>query len=77
TNSAYAEEEDRILDIYGDPITTNKDYMLVSKYWDVVGVHPSERIAPVGKNRFGLTYEKSMGWHYAIQYRKSSYYGTA
>ncbi|MEH6852926.1 hypothetical protein V7062_24755, partial [Bacillus pseudomycoides] len=77
TNAAFADEEDRILDIYGDPVTTNKDYMLVNKYWDVVGVHPSERIAAVGQNKFGLSYEKYAGWHYAIQYRQASYYGSA
>ncbi|MCX2826120.1 hypothetical protein COM13_24495 [Bacillus pseudomycoides] len=77
TNSAYAAEDDRILDIYGDPITTNKDYIIIDKYLRDPKVPLSKRIAPVGYNRLGVTYEKFAGWHYVIQYKKSSYYGAA
>ncbi|PFK29896.1 hypothetical protein COI93_22885 [Bacillus cereus] len=77
TNSAYAAEDDRILDIYGDPITTNKNYILVDKYLWVTGIPFEKRVAPVGQNRLGITYEKFAGWHYVIQYKNSSYYDAA
>ncbi|MEH6889539.1 hypothetical protein V7024_07370 [Bacillus sp. JJ864] len=75
TNSAYAAEDNRILDIYGDPVKTSKDYIMVHKFID--GYLIKNRVAPVGQNRLGLTYEKYAGWHYAIQYKNKSYYGTA
>ncbi|MEY8349928.1 hypothetical protein AALF16_16785 [Bacillus cereus] len=75
TNSAYAAGDNRILDIYGDPVKTSKNYILVNKF--IHGYLIPERIAPVGKNRLGVTYEKFAGWHYAIQYKDKSYYGTA
>ena len=75
TNSAYAAEEDRILDIYGNPIMDNHKYILVDKGLWVTGIPFNQRIAPVGQNRLGVTYEKFSGWHYPIQYKNSSYYG--
>ncbi|MGH0945229.1 hypothetical protein ACQVTS_29670 [Bacillus mycoides] len=68
TNSAYAAEDDRILDIYGDPIATNKDYILVFKFGG--GKH----VAPVGANKHGFTYSPYNGWYYPLQYTESSYY---
>ncbi|MBU4642719.1 RICIN domain-containing protein [Bacillus toyonensis] len=68
TNSAYAAEDDRILDIYGDPIRTNKDYILVYKFGG------GKNVAPVGVNRHGFTYGKYLGWDYPLQYTESSYY---
>ncbi|WP_144509097.1 hypothetical protein [Bacillus mycoides] len=74
-NSAYAAEEDRILDIYGDPIVQGQKYILVDKGLWVTGIPFNQRIAPVGQNRLGVTYEIFSGYHYPIQYKNSSYYG--
>ncbi|HDX9580516.1 TPA: hypothetical protein ROX88_004165 [Bacillus pseudomycoides] len=75
TNSAYAAEGNRILDIYGDPVKTSKDYIMVRKIWD--GKPRYAAYAGVGQKRLGVTYEKFAGWHYVIQYKDKSYYGTA
>jgi len=75
TNSAYAAEDSRILDIYGDPVQTSKDYIMVRKIWD--GKPRYAAYAGVGEKKLGVTYEKFAGWHYVIQYKDKSYYGTA
>lgn len=75
-NSAYADSRrDCILDIYGNPVTTDKQYILVHKYLFQTGIHPRDRIAPVGHNKLGITYERYRRSYYPIQYLNSSYYG--
>ncbi|PRD03974.1 hypothetical protein CQ058_30880, partial [Bacillus sp. MYb56] len=64
TNSAYAAEDNRILDIYGDPVKTSKDYIMVRKIWD--GKPRYAAYAGVGEKRLGVTYEKFAGWHYVM-----------
>lgn len=74
-NSAYADRSDCILDIYGNPVTTDKQYILVNKTLLQTGIHPRDRIAPVGHNKLGITYERYRRSYYPIQYENSSYYG--
>ncbi|PEJ24642.1 mosquitocidal toxin protein [Bacillus pseudomycoides] len=78
TNSAYAEEDDRILDIYGDPIRTNKDYILVHKELEpdqAIGVPLNQREAAVGAHKHGITFETYIGWYYPVTSHNNSYFG--
>ncbi|SFI06140.1 MULTISPECIES: RICIN domain-containing protein [unclassified Bacillus (in: firmicutes)] len=80
TNSAYANEveDDRILDIYGDPIRTNKDYILVHKELEpdqAIGVPLNQREAAVGAHKHGITFDTSNGSYYPATSHNDSYYG--